>query len=217
MENLKFIGRSILAGVCISIGGIVYLKVGGVPGAILFAFGLLAVVSLGLNLFTGKSQYVWNFSREAYSWILSILVGNIVGCCLVAYAVATPELQATAHGIIDTRIAAGPLRCGLLAIGCGFIMTTAVRGASKGNWWVLLFGVPAFIICGFPHCIADAFYIAMTLTDISVLGELGISNIALFYLAAVIGNFIGCNLYRVALPGEPFPYSNKIESKRVGA
>ena len=209
MYNLKFIGRSLLAGVCISIGGIVYLKVGGVAGAILFAFGLLAVVNLGLNLFTGKSQFVWNPDREAYRWIGSILAGNIFGCILVAYAVVTPELQEAARSIIETRLKAGPIRCGLLAIGCGFIMTTAVRGAAKGNWWVLLFGVPAFIICGFPHCIADAFYIATTLSDISTFRELGLFNIMQFYIAAVIGNFIGCNLYRIALPGEPFPYSSK--------
>lgn len=206
MNRINNLGRAILAGVCISIGGIVYLKVGGVAGAVLFAFGLLAVVSLGLNLFTGKSQFVWHPNAMAYEWIISILLGNIIGCALTAYATSSPVLQESALAIIETRLETGALKCGILAIGCGFIMTTAVRGASAGNWWVLLFGVPAFIICGFPHCIADAFYISMAFTDPDVISELNIPSVLAFYSAAVAGNFIGCNLYRVALPGQPSPF-----------
>ena len=39
---------AILAGICIAIGGTVNLKVGGVAGAVLFAFGLTTVVYYGL-------------------------------------------------------------------------------------------------------------------------------------------------------------------------
>ena len=51
--------QGVLAGICISFGGTIYLRVGGVAGAVLFAFGLIAVITSGLNLFTGKSQFVW--------------------------------------------------------------------------------------------------------------------------------------------------------------
>ena len=40
---------SILAGICISIGCVVNLRVGGVAGAVLFAFGLTTVVYYGLR------------------------------------------------------------------------------------------------------------------------------------------------------------------------
>ena len=65
--NQKDIIKGVLAGICISFGGTIYLRVDGVAGAVLFAFGLIAVITSGLNLFTGKSQFVWG--REGrYGW-----------------------------------------------------------------------------------------------------------------------------------------------------
>ena len=46
---------AILAGICISIGCVVNLRVGGVAGAVLFAFGLTTVVYYGLKLYTGTA------------------------------------------------------------------------------------------------------------------------------------------------------------------
>lgn len=163
MNNESFVSvvKGVLAGCCIALGGTIYLRVGGVAGAVLFAFGLIAVVTLGLNLFTGKAQFVWGRKSEmGYATLGTMLMWNIVGCMLMALLINTPQMQETAVGILDTRLGAGPLRCGLLSIGCGFIMTLAVQSAAKGKWLPLLFGIPAFILCGLPHCIADAFYIA---------------------------------------------------------
>ncbi len=47
---------SIVAGMCIGIGGVAYLAVhGGVLGSILFCVGLYTILTFGFNLFTGKS------------------------------------------------------------------------------------------------------------------------------------------------------------------
>ena len=106
------------------------------------------------------------------------------------------DLQTPAQAILQGRLNTGALRCGLLAIGCGFIMTTTVAFARKGNVLPLLFGVPLFIVCGFPHCMADAF---MYLTSpLSFLTE-NVWQIFPMYVCIVIGNFIGCNLYRIVL------------------
>lgn len=200
MKDKTFFVRGVLAGICISLGGCIYLKVGGVAGAILFAFGLIAVVSLGLNLFTGKAQFVWGRSAEGqygqggYVWLFSILALNIIGCLLMGVLLSNTAMQEAAVGIIDTRLASSPLRNGLLAVGCGFIMTLAVQGAAKGKWLPLLFGIPAFILCGLPHCVADAFYIATVPGE--YLGERA-ADLSLFYVSIVAGNFLGCNLYRL--------------------
>lgn len=204
MKDKTFIARGLLAGICISLGGCIFLKLGGVSGAILFAFGLIAVVSMKLNLFTGKAQFVWGANPEGpyetggYVWLFSILALNILGCIAMAALLSTPELQGNALTIIEKRLDSSPLRNGLLAIGCGFIMTLAVQNASKGKWLPLLFGIPAFIICGLPHCIADAYYIASLPFD--YLSEQA-GDLALFYVAIVAGNFIGCNAYRLLSPG----------------
>ncbi|MCM1337900.1 MAG: formate/nitrite transporter family protein [Candidatus Amulumruptor caecigallinarius] len=187
--------RGVLAGVCIGIAATIYLKLGGVVGAVLFAFGLIAVVSLQLNLFTGKAQFVWGKQGESYGWLGLMLLCNIVGCALVMAAVNTDALQQTAESIISTRLAQGTVKCGFLSIGCGLIMSTAVQGVAKNNnWWPLLFGVPAFIICGFPHCVADAFYLTCCSAGFLISNSVALAT---FYVAIVIGNYFGCNLYRL--------------------
>ena len=45
---------SILAGIFISLGCIVYLSIGSIAGALLFAVGLCAVLHFKAELFTGK-------------------------------------------------------------------------------------------------------------------------------------------------------------------
>lgn len=200
MKDKTFIARSIFAGICISLGGVIFLRVGGVAGAILFAFGLIAVVTLKLNLFTGKAQFVWGKSaagqceQGGYIWLLSILALNIVGCILAGLLFSSVEMSSAAAAVIDKRLAVSPLRNGLLSIGCGFIMTLAVQSSVKDKWLPLLFGIPAFILCGLPHCVADAFYIASL--PIGYL-EANISELVPFYISIVIGNFIGCNAYRL--------------------
>ena len=54
-QNIAILRSAALAGLCISIGCVVNLRVGGVAGAALFAFGLLAVVHYKLKLYTHYS------------------------------------------------------------------------------------------------------------------------------------------------------------------
>jgi len=107
---------AILAGLCISIGCTVNMKVGGVAGAVLFAFGLTTVVYYGLKLYTGTAGFI----RRQGDWgmLLIVLVGNIVGCLLTSLALryAHPDLVDSASAILSARMAKGPLACFLLAV-----------------------------------------------------------------------------------------------------
>ena len=93
----------------------------------LFAFGLTTVVYYGLKLYTGTAGFI----RRHGDWpmLLTVLLGNIVGCLLSALTIAyaQPDCIAPATDIVSSRLAKGPVACTLLAIGCGFIMTTAVQ------------------------------------------------------------------------------------------
>lgn len=187
---------SFLAGVCIGIAGFGYLAEKSIIGAVLFAFGLLTVVHYRLKLYTGTAGFI----RRGESGTLAvILLANIVGCLAVALmARCSPmPLQETAQQILEGRLQTGPLRGGVLAIGCGFIMTTAVTFAREGRNLPLLFGVPLFIMCGFPHCVADAFYYLCV--PLAYLRDHA-ADTAIFYLSIVVGNFVGCNLYRLVIP-----------------
>lgn len=194
MTFQQIIRSSVLAGICIGIAGFGYLAdEKGIVGAVLFAFGLLTVVNYGLKLYTGTAGFI---KKGEVGQLFLILGGNIVGCLLVALMLrcSPMNLQETAQKILEGRLAVGPLRGGVLAIGCGFIMTTAVTFARQGKFLPLLFGVPLFIVCGFPHCVADVFYYLCVPVDF--LAENCLSVLA-FYAAIVLGNFIGCNLYRL--------------------
>jgi len=182
---------AILAGICISIGCVVNLRVGGVAGAVLFAFGLTTVVYYGLKLYTGTAGFIRRQGDWAMLWV--VLFGNIIGCLLSAWLIsyAQPDCIEPASKILAGRLAKGPLACFLLAIGCGFIMTTAVEFARKGKMLTLLLGVPVFILCGFAHSIADAFYFL-----VSPSAQLLQTEVLIIYIAEVLGNFVGCNLYR---------------------
>jgi formate/nitrite transporter FocA (FNT family) len=70
------------------------------------------------------------------------------------------------------------------------------RGADFGYWVPLLFAVPLFIHCGFPHCVADAFYF-LTCPQ-NVLMDSGWDLLGV-YGSIVVGNSIGCNIYRLML------------------
>ena len=193
MKNL--IHSAIMAGICIGIAGFGYLAVGGIVGAVTFAFGLLAVVHYRLKLYTGTAGF---FAKGELAQLCTILAMNIVGCLLVALMarMSPMPLQEAAQHILEGRLNAGIVQSGVLAIGCGFIMTTAVKWGREGKFLPLLFGVPLFIICGFPHCVADAFYYLCVPVEYLTANA---GQVLLLYAAIVLGNFIGCNLYRLLL------------------
>jgi formate/nitrite transporter FocA (FNT family) len=214
MENKMNVFRSsVLSGIAVAIAGWGYLacKDKDMPykeilGAVLFSFGLLTVVNYKLKLYTGTAGFVELRDSNgksrlsgAIGELLLILVGNISGCLLVALLLRCSPfaLGTSAKAILESRLAIGPLNAGLLAIGCGFIMTTVVTFAREGKPLTLLFGVPLFIFCGFPHCLADAFYYLAA--PVSYTSE-NLVDIAILYPCLVVGNFIGCNLYRFVAP-----------------
>lgn len=197
---------AILSGVAVGIAGWGYLACTNIIGAVLFSFGLLTVVGYKLPLYTGTAGFVPLRDEQGNScWgsaigeLLLILSGNIMGCLLVSLLarLSPVDLGASAQHILESRLAIGPLRAGLLAIGCGFIMTTVVTFAREGKPLALLFGVPLFINCGFPHCLADAFYyltVPVTYTGAHL------QEVLVLYPCLVVGNFVGCNLYRFVAP-----------------
>lgn len=198
MTKTQLFRSSLLAGICIGIAGFGYLAEKSIIGAVTFSFGLLTVVHYGLKLYTGTAGFI---QKGQLGELLFILGGNLIGCLLVGLMVrcSPMPLQDVAQKILEGRLNIGPIRGGILSIGCGFIMTTAVTFARKEKNLPLLFGVPLFIICGFPHCVADAFYYMCVPVDFLLENWF---DIILFYLAIVIGNFIGCNLYRTIWKNE---------------
>ena len=164
----------------------VNLRVGGVAGAVLFAFGLTTVVYYGLKLYTGTAGFI----RRQGDWtmLVTVLFGNIIGCLLTAWliAYAQPDCMEPAAKILTGRLAKGPWACFLLAIGCGFIMTTAVEFARKGKMLPLVLGVPVFILCGFGYSTVDACSFVLSRPDVAIQTHLRVLT-----LRAVLRTLVG--------------------------
>ena len=190
---------SIFAGLLIGIAGLVFLHVGGLGGAVLFAFGLMTVTISKSLLFTGWAGYLP--IKESLQ-LVPMLGGNVVGCLLMAaIAYSTVNGNANALGTLDnimTAREAASWNILVTSIGTGVIVTLAVYGVRKGTYLPLLYGVPVFIMCGLPHSIADAFYYCMAILN----GQFAPWMI-LAWLWSVLGNYIGCNLPRLFL-GDKF-------------
>ena len=204
---LKTLRSAIFAGIYIGTAGFGFLAsgiqsevYGSLVGAVLFSLGLMAVVGYKLKLYTGTAGFI---NKNEVGQLFLILLGNIIGClCLGLMTRVSPmDIQTAAQKVLELRLKTGALRCGLLGIPCGLLMTTAVTFARKGNMLPLLFAVPLFIVCGFTHCVADAFYycaVPVAFLKAHALQVLGV------YVCIVLGNLIGCNLYRIVLAKDQF-------------
>lgn len=195
---------SIFAGIFIGTAGFGFLasglqgQYGSLAGAVLFSLGLLAVVGYKLKLYTGTAGFI---KKNEIGTLFLILLGNILGCLMLGLLarVSPMDIQGAAQKVLELRLKTGALNCGLLGIGCGLLMTTAVTFARQKHYLPLLFAVPLFIICGFTHCVADAFYYLCVPVEFMKAHALEILGV---YGSIVLGNLIGCNLYRIVLPKE---------------
>ena len=183
---------ALLSGILIGLGAAGYLAVGGIPGAIIFAFGLIGVVLTGVPLYTGKAGVL----KLNESWtLIRIWFWNVIGCILIGLLVkyAGSDTSITsAMTIVDSRFEAGWIKSLLRSIGCGLIIDLSVYQFRKsGSLIPILFGVPLFILCGFYHSIADVVYLTASWR--------WSPEICWYYPVIVIGNYIGCNIRRLIL------------------
>ena len=168
--------RAIMAGMAIALGCCLYLLTPDkYIGAVLFSCGLLCVRIYKLNLFTGKIQYM-NTSEYSALFYIVVLFYNLVGTVLMWWF--TRFIVGDAAIPIAAAKAAQPIQIAFMkALGCGMLMSIATYPESP--LWMCLICVPAFIIAGFNHCIADMYYALAG-------GRIGWS-----FLATILGNICG--------------------------
>lgn len=179
---------SILAGIMISIACAVYLSVGGVAGALLFATGLLGILFYQMKLFTGKAGLLVD-GGITLADLGIIWVGNFIGAgigSLMLLGMRGAELTPAARAIIENRMMSGDLENVIAGIICGILMYIATANWEKEkNVFLPIMCVATFILIGGNHCVADMGYFWLADNGLT-----GIGNV----LSVSLGNLIGCNL-----------------------
>lgn len=183
---------SLMAGLLIGLGAYGFLALGGIPGAVIFGFGLIGVVISGSNLYTGKAGVLTDMGALTRIWFFNVVACTLVGLLVVALG---GEPMERAQAVVAGRFAQGPWRSFLRAVGCGIIIDLSVWLYRTSKSLIpIIFGVPLFILCGFYHSIADVVYL--------VGAWKWNPAILWFYPIIVVGNFVGCNVRRVLWPKE---------------
>lgn len=100
-----------MAGAFIAIGGIIYLLLENkIIGSLLFSTGLYAVLTLGLNLFTGKVGYLFQNKAKTYiPFLVIVYLGNLVGSVLVAELI---KLTRASQAIVEAATKTSQLKIG---------------------------------------------------------------------------------------------------------
>ena len=147
--------KGILASILIGFGVAVLLFLGNPLGPVLFAFGLLGVCVIKLNLFTGKCGF-WIEDKIKILDLIIILAVNLI--CGYIFGVLFGMMDATITSAAVDKISGWSFTWEffLKSTACGVIMYLAVDLYRRGMILGILLGVPLFIFCGFQHSIANA-------------------------------------------------------------
>ena len=193
---MRILIRSFLAGVLVSMGGVVYLmSPDKVSGSFLFSFALFAIVNLNLNLYTGKIGYLVLNLNWKYVGMLGItLVGNFLGTLCTAFLIRLTrmDIMDTVTKVTQIKLDDSYISMFVLAIFCGMLMFLGVdlfRSIESyvGKALSIIFVVMIFIVSGFEHCIADMFYFNLA-------GNLNFVTLAVLILGNSVGGTLLCFL-----------------------
>lgn len=167
---MKTFIKSILAGICISIGGVAYLTLENhIVGACLFTIGLFIIYIFGFNLYTGKVCFISNEKPKYLLTVLNVYVGNAVGTIgmgIILRYTRISKIEEHTKVIVGGKLSDTPFSVFVMGILCGILICVAVLGYmtikdSVGRYLSLFIPIMVFLLSGYEHSIADMFYFTM--------------------------------------------------------
>ena len=172
---------AILSGILIGIGVIINtFSQNKYIGAMLFAFALLTIIKLQLQLFTGQIGYFTEkrFNRKEYALMLLFNFAGVALCTFLALMTKSDTDYNLMIEISNQKFARSYVElliCGLL---CGALMLIAVYAKDTV---IVVFCIMIFILSGYEHCVADFPFLLLNLS---------VENLIKFLLI-VLGNSVG--------------------------
>ena len=191
---LKQFVAAVAGGLMIAIGGTVFLNSyistqNTYIGAFFFTVALICICLKGYGLFTGRIGYLAdNLTKAELAGVSMTLLGNAVSTFVIGalfYRALPGSIGYVAEALMAAKLEASIGATLLRAVLCGVLMYLAVSTYREKNTVVgIVFCVPAFILAGFEHSIADMFYFAASGF------EGGLEGFALLVLI-ILGNAVG--------------------------
>ena len=148
-----------------------------VAGAI-FPVGLMLIVLIGGELFTGDCMMINGVLNKRYSvmrmikTLCLVWVSNMAGALLIVFLVNMSGQYDLGQGLLGAytiKVALGKVnlsvsKCISSGILCNILVCLAVlmAGSAKdvaGKIWAIFFPILAFVLGGYEHCVANMYYI----------------------------------------------------------
>ena len=189
----------------------------------IFPVGLMMIVFVGGELFTGDCLMVMGCLHKKYSVmsmvkvLVLVYVSNFVGSVIIAAMVnTTPQFGYSGNllGAFTIKVALGKVTMSfgsafISGILCNFFVCIAVLMAASakdivGKVWAIFFPILAFVVSGYEHCVANMYYIPAGIFALSNEGYVQAAETAYGYTAAQLealnwGNMLVKNLVPVTL------------------
>ncbi len=158
--------------------GVADVGLGRVLAGAVFPVGLMMVVLLGGELFTGNCLMVTAALEKRITWkemlrnLLIVYFSNMAGALFIAGLLAfsgnldysggllgayTIKIAVGKAGLSPIRGIASGILCNILV--CAAVLMAAAAKDIAGKIWAVFFPIAAFVTGGFEHCVANMFYI----------------------------------------------------------
>lgn len=183
----KIFGKAILAGAMIGMGAAVSnvaahtisdVGVARLAAAVVFPVGLMMVILLGAELFTGDCLAAIGVADKKCSLkdlirvLITVYLGNFVGAAVLAAMIVlsgqldyssgilgayTIKVAVGKTGISFTRALVSGMLCNILV--CAAVLMAGCAKDITGKLWASFFVIMLFVTGGFEHCVANMYYI----------------------------------------------------------
>ena len=190
---------SVMAGIFIAMGAMVYLSIPNtIVASLFFSTGILLVLNLHNMLLTRVwPMTVYNGSYRLSDSVIA-WVGNGIGTILVAVLIHFTRFEKgileKIEGIGKTKLSDDPASLIILGVFCAMFVAFAVfvggvkqkNGSFAQIFYVWLF-ITAFVFCGFEHIIADMYYLSVYILNFGAL-QMDVEKVL---ICVTVGNLIG--------------------------
>lgn len=187
MSTNRMLGKAVLAGVMIAMGAsassvaahtVQDVGLARLAAAVVFPVGLMMVMLLGAELFTGDCLIAMSgFDgkqklRDIIRVLLLVYGGNFIGATLLAALVSmsgqwdysggmlgayTIKVAMGKVGLTFTEGVVSGILCNILV--CGAVLMAMCAKDVAGKLLAIFFTIMLFVTAGFEHCVANMYYI----------------------------------------------------------